>query len=180
MAISGRKEEHLDGEEIMDLWIKLGSLKAVSQFYVAQGKVNPSNGQYFAENSFWRACGRWLVEEPAKAREKYAAYNSFFTDEEWDLYVLRRAFQMFSNSRTGFLRWVIHQKWPMKYEAYYKDKFNVRPEDYDYFANTQRTMPSGEGRKNDAPLGRPRNINKPPKKGRGRPKKDSNSELVQE
>lgn len=160
MPIFGRKERQLDGEEIMELWVQMGVLDRVYKFFETQGRVNPDTGQPFTKNSLWRACQIYLINNPEKSRELYKKAGSIFTDEEWELYVLRRAMQVHKTSRSTFLRWVITKKWPRKYEHLFREAYGVRGEsDYDYFEQTMRRMPGPDGSViQTAPKGRPKRI----------------------
>lgn len=157
MPLSGRKRSALNGEEITKLWVKLDSLRMVARFFDSEGKINPSTNRPYTEAALNRAAQRFLVYSPEKARPLYneAAVRSnaeILTDEQWELTVLRKAIQLFTNNRSGFFRWVMSQKdqWPKKYEFLYKSIYSVEEEDYEYFRNTTRKMPKRSGQINNS------------------------------
>lgn len=148
MTLAGRKEKVLNGEEVMDLWVQMGSLGRVSRFFQSKGVVNPCNGKPFTENAFWRAASRFMVYNPEAAREKYAKDGGIYSDKEWELMVLKRAMQVFRANRSGFLLWVTQLEWPKKYEYLYLETYGVNPdEDYDVFTQLERRVPKGAARK---------------------------------
>lgn len=146
MPLVGRKSRSLDGKEVMELWVEMGSLGRVWKFYNTRGDVNPDTGQPFTTSALWRSVAVFTVDHSTEAREYYRKAGAVFTDEQWALHVIRRATQVYRNSRTGFLRWVIGQGWPREYESVYRDEFGIKPEDYDYYAATTRRMPKKSGR----------------------------------
>lgn len=133
-----RKAKELNGREIMELWAKMGSLGRVHKYYQSSGKVNPRTLQPYDQSSLWRAASIYLIEQPKEAREIYRAEGDVKTDKEWDLFVLDRAIQIYRTQRSTFIRWVNAHEWAKEYEYLYRDEFAVRPEDYDYFAKTNR------------------------------------------
>lgn len=142
MPINGtRRERQLDGKEIIELWAQMGSLGRVHTYYQNSGKVNPRSMQPYDNSSLWRAASLYMIESPKEAREIFIAQGDTKTDREWDLFVLRRAMQLYRTHRTTFMRWVVDQEWPREYEYLFKDEFAVKDGDYDYFKNTVRRMP---------------------------------------
>jgi len=146
MPLTGRKEKTLDGREIIELWIELESLGRVARFYASKGKVNPRTGQPFTQNALWRSASNFLVNNPVEGREYYRQAGAVYTDSEWEQFILRRAMQVYKANRSGFLRWVISQEWPKKYEHLYRNEYGVEQQDYDYFTQTMRRMPKRGGR----------------------------------
>lgn len=152
MPILGRKRPVLDGEEIIQLWLKLDSLSKVSRLFASEGRLNPSTNRPFTEGALNRAVHKFMVSFPDKARDYYdraadIANVPRYTDEQWKLELLRKAMQLYANSRTGFFRWVVSQpnEWPRDFEPMYRDAYNAKPEDYDYFKQTTRRMPKRSG-----------------------------------
>jgi hypothetical protein len=88
-----------------------------------------------------------MVDHKDDARLLYEKAEAVFSDSEWEQLIIRRALQLFKGSRSGFLKWVIRHEWPKKYEHLYRDAYNVTEEDYNYFAQTARRIPTGAGRK---------------------------------
>jgi hypothetical protein len=162
MAMTGRKAKGMDGHEVMELWVELGSLHKVSLLFQTEGRVNPDSLQPYTETGLWRACSIWMVENPAESRKLYEKAGSAYTDVQWDMFVLRRAIQVYKTTRSTFIRWVLSQpkevvgkdengddvlqEWPRKYEPLYSQHYRIEPEDYIYFAQTERRMPKKAGR----------------------------------
>ena len=152
MPILGRKRPVLDGREIIQLWLKLDSLAKVARFFESEGRLNPSTNRPFTEGALNRAVHNFMVHFPDEARTYYDKASKIaglpvYTDEQWELEVLRKAMQLFQNNRSGFFRWVISQpdEWPRKFELMYRDAYNAKPDDYDYFKQTTRRMPKRSG-----------------------------------
>ena len=146
MTILGRREKALDGREVMELWVELGSLAKVEKLYRTKGIVNPRDGQPFSANTFWRSASIFMVNSPEEAKEFYITAGAILTDEQWELLVLRRAVQLYKHNRSTFLRWVVVKEWPRKYEHIYREEFVVEPEDYDFYTQLSRKIPSGAAR----------------------------------
>jgi hypothetical protein len=141
MPVIGRKEKSLNGEEILHLWVQLETLGRVSRHLKAEGRVNPNTGQPFTDNGLWRSAAMYTIENPEKARALYKEAGDFKTDSEWEMFILRRAMQLYKTNRSSFLRWVVSKEWPRKYEALYKDEYGVEEQDYSYFEQSARRMP---------------------------------------
>lgn len=147
MALTGRRTRQLNGKEIMELWVELDSLGRVCRYFESSGRINQRTGKPFTQNALWRAASLYMIENPDEARKLYNAAGAVFSDEHWEILVLKRATQILRNSRSTFLRWVITQDWPKKYENLYREQFAVRDDsDYDYFTQTARRMPKMGGR----------------------------------
>jgi hypothetical protein len=162
MPVIGRRERLLPGKEILEAWFMMGSLARVSRHFQKMGRINDRTGQPFSQNAYWRSVSIYIIENPEEAREIYAKAEYTFSDEQWELYVLRRAMQVHKTSRTTFIRWVLEKKWPRKYEHLYQEHFGIEAKDYDYFEQLERRMPMGPGRLREQPLGR-----RPKKKNSG-------------
>lgn len=148
MPLIGRKENALDGKEVMELWLKMGSLGRVNRFFETQGRRNYATGQPYTENALWRAAAIFTIEHPADARAYYQQAGDIKSDEEWEKFVLRKAMQVYKAHRSTFMRWAISQQWPRKYEELFRDAYSIRgPEDWEYFTHTERRMSTGAGRR---------------------------------
>jgi hypothetical protein len=156
MPLATRKEKFLDGQEIMEFWVEMGSIPKIYQHFRISGIVNPKTGQPYTINALWRAAMLFMVNKPDEARKYYLADGAIYSDEEWELLVLRKAMQCYKNARNSFIKWVLHNDWVRKYESLYQDEYGIKPEDYDYFTQTMRRTPSGAGRVANKTLGRPR------------------------
>lgn len=144
MPMGSRRENLIDGEEVTQLWVKMGSIKKILNLFTAEGRVNPNTGNPFTTSGLWRSAMLFIVTNPEKGRDYYRQAQYVFTDSDWEKFLLRKAMLIYNNQRSTFLRWVIDQpdQWPRKYEHFYKDKFNVRSDDdYEYFKQTERKLP---------------------------------------
>ena len=174
MSITGRDNKVIDGQEVLDLWVELGSVAKVLRFFNTEGRVNSHTLQPYNEHALWAAARMFMIRHPDESRVYFSRAGSVFTDEQWEVFILRKAMQALRYQRSTFIRWVLSQKdqWPRKYEALYSQKFPINPKkDYDYFASTTRQMPKAAGRmpKDSKPKGK-----------MGRPRKNKDSEPVSE
>lgn len=146
MALAGRRERLLDGREVMELWVKLESTPRIARLWKTEGRINPRTRRPYTQSGIWRAAMIFVATYPDEAREYYRRAGDVKSDEEWRLFVLRKAMLVWKNARITFMRWAISNEWPLQYKALFEEEMAIGPEDWDYFKNTTREMPRGAGR----------------------------------
>ena len=94
----GRKpqdERVLDGSHVNELWLKLGTLRRVSDALVVEGIISPRNGKPISNAGISMANWRWCVRNPDESYERVSKYRTAagnpITREEWSLELIDHA-----------------------------------------------------------------------------------------
>lgn len=95
MGSRPQAERVLDGSHVNELWLKLGTLKKVSDALVLEGIVSPRNGKAVSNAGIAMANWRWCIRNPKESYERVNRYRTAsgnsITRDEWDLELISHA-----------------------------------------------------------------------------------------
>lgn len=112
----------LNGEEAFKLWAELGSTVKVTQHYNREGVRNRRTGRPVSQMTVWMTATKWVIENPELARPYYIEAGAMTDDDEWEMYLIRKAFAIYKN-RYRFIHWAkthnLFEKWFWSFSTRY-------------------------------------------------------------
>lgn len=126
MSIASRQKKLIDDKESFMLWVELGSLKKVLGHYTERGIINPNTMLPLSEMAVWTSAMRYVLANPAEARPYYNAESGIdLSDEEWEEWMIKKAFQVYNNSKSRVIKWAQRNGLFDKYYEIFAKKFHL-------------------------------------------------------
>ena len=121
MAIGKSRTDKLNAEECFMLWFKLGALEKVSRHLAMEGKINLKTNKAFSVTAIQRQAYKWIIENSQEARGYFEKAGLKFSDDNWNIFLIKRALWVYNTSRRRFMDWVDRMNF-RRYENAYKHK----------------------------------------------------------
>jgi hypothetical protein len=99
---SGRQIS-LNYKECFELWYKLTTTTRVAEYYANLGIVSPITGKPHSYNAIYSAANKYIIQCPDEARKIFSEAGINFTDEEWNIYVVRKTLRYIVTSKKAFM-----------------------------------------------------------------------------
>lgn len=125
MSFISHKMRLLDDKKTFYLWVELGSLKKVLEFYKTQGYINPNTGEPFAEMSLWTSATRYAIEHPEEVRPIYIQAGSTLTDDEWEKWLIYKMMKVYGYQKNRCIKWAKLHNLYEKHKLVFDYTFNA-------------------------------------------------------
>lgn len=126
MGIATRQKKLLDDKETFLLWVELKSLDKVREHYSGRGIINPRTMLPFTNMAVWTSAMRYVLANPEEAKPYYDDESGInLTQEEWELWLIKKAFQVFNGSKTRTIKWAKHNNLFDEHYEIFAEKFNL-------------------------------------------------------
>jgi hypothetical protein len=120
--------EKLNGKEILDLWIELGTLDKVAKYLFDHGRTT-TGGKIFQYSYLATPVYRWIVHNIDEAWEIYQKEGTPFNRDQFNRWIVRIAMRttVLGNSTPAFIDWVYSNGFE-KYRDIYAQRFPDKPD----------------------------------------------------
>lgn len=125
MSFISNRQPMLDQERTFMLWVELGSLRKVGKMYETKGIINPDTGKPFTQQTIWASSMRYVLDHPEEARAVYLAHGSPLSEEEWEKWLIYRAFLVYHYGKTRCIKWAKKHNLYDKYREIFDITFNI-------------------------------------------------------